>query len=58
MHADDAFLAEMEGQRKSDRETERDDAAEWLREHLGAGPVPTNRSLAKSSGSRNVVATA
>jgi hypothetical protein len=45
MHADDAFRAEMDGPRKRDRTTERNEAAEWLRGHLAAGPVPTNEVL-------------
>jgi hypothetical protein len=44
MHADDAFRAEMEGS-KRERITERDEAAQWLREHLTAGPVPASQVI-------------
>jgi len=45
IHADDAFRAELDGPSKADRSTQRDEAEEWLREHLAGGPVPTNEVL-------------
>jgi hypothetical protein len=52
MHADDAMRAELEGPQKPERTTERDEAAEWLKEYLAAGTKPAKEVIddAKENG--------
>lgn len=45
MHADDAMRAETSGPKAAERPTERDEAGDWLREHLAGGPLPANQVL-------------